>query len=76
MATIIGLLSSGFECYVPGAVKCSKREARCCKAFYYEGVIRRNELGKCNFLGQPDAPKVEAKKVNALKASKRAAAGK
>jgi len=77
MATIVTLLSllSGFECSVPGAVKCSKRANGCCSAFYYEGIAIRNSRGKCNFLGAPEAPKVEAKKLNSIKASKRGVAG-
>ncbi len=75
MATIL-LLASGFECKVPGADKCSKRALGLCSAFYYEGIARRNAVQACNFLGFPQVAKAEAKKVNPLKASKKAATGK
>jgi hypothetical protein len=75
MATIL-LLASGFECKVPDAAKCSKRALGLCSAFYYEGIVHRNTRGACNFLGFPQVAKAEVKKVNPLKASKKAATGK
>jgi hypothetical protein len=70
------LLTSGLECRVVGSDRCSKKANGLCPVFHYEGIALRNTRGACNFLGSAPEPKAASKKVNALKASKRAAAGK